>query len=255
MAFGSPPHWRKTSSSTTATSGLATFWGHSLRSAQVMASRYAPWCEVRDEITILVPDMNSSLTNTGYFVESKATGHRFFTDDIVIPEVQQPAVEDQVIYLHEHPEAMPLRRHRTKARTPAISMFDIEEGQVITQRLPDMFEPEPNYVDSRDSWSLEMGQPSSSSSPRMPEDLEADFWFGGGDVEVAQAQEQSSSSRAPTLRRLHCNVTDYIREDDEFGRCNLPGPNAMDGNVPGHEDHQQQGGLGAVAGLGSFNQS
>jgi hypothetical protein len=204
--------------------------------------------------------MNSSLTNTGYFVESKATGHRVFTNDIVIPEIQQPAVEDQVIYLPEHPEAMPLRRHRTKARTPAISMFDIEEGQVITQRLPDMFEPEPNYVDSSDSWSLE----GAIIVLKFTKDARRS---GGGFLvrwrrcggcpipgAVAQAQEQSSSSRAPTLRRLHCNVTDYIRED-EFGRCNLPGPNAMDANVPGHEDHQQQGGLGAVAGLESFNQS
>ena len=86
-------------------------------------ARYAPWREVREEITILGPDMNSSLTNTGDFVQSKATGRRFFTDDIVLPEVQQPAVEDQVIYLPERPEAMPLRRQRTKARTPAISMF------------------------------------------------------------------------------------------------------------------------------------
>ena len=57
-------------------------------------ARYAPWREVREEVTILGPDMSSSLTNTGYYVESKETGRRFFTDNIVIPEVQQPAVED-----------------------------------------------------------------------------------------------------------------------------------------------------------------
>ena len=178
-------------------------------------------------MTILGPDMHSSLTNTGYFVESKDTNRRFFTDDIVIPEVQQPAVEDQVLYLPERSEAMPLRRQRSKARTPAISMLDIEGERVITQRFPDMFEPRPSWVNSSDSWSLETRQQSStSSSPRRPEDLEEDFWIGGGDVEgvpntwcggsspgTPTNQDSSSSSRVPILRRLHCNVTDYIREE------------------------------------------
>ena len=93
----------------------------------------------------LGPDMNSSLTNTGYFVESKATGRRFFTDDIVIPEVQQPSVEEQVLYLPERPAAVPLRRQRAKARTPAISMLDIEGERVITQRFPEMFESNPSW--------------------------------------------------------------------------------------------------------------
>jgi hypothetical protein len=41
-------------------------------------ARYAPWREVREEVTILGPDMNSSLTNTGYLVQSKDSGRRFF---------------------------------------------------------------------------------------------------------------------------------------------------------------------------------
>ena len=188
-------------------------------------ARYAPWREVREEIKILGPDMNSSLTNTGYFVESKATGRRFFMDDIVIPEVQQPAVEEQVLYLPERPEAVPLRRQRSKARTPAISMLDIEGERVITQRFPEMFEPRPSWVDSSDSWSLETDEQSASStSPRMPVDLEEDWWPGGGEMEgvpntwcggssPGTPQQRSSSSRAPVLRRLHCNVTDYIREE------------------------------------------
>jgi hypothetical protein len=162
--------------------------------------------------------MNSSLTNTGYFVESKTTGRRFYTDDIVIPEVQQPSVENQVLYLPERPEAMPLRRQRSKARTPAISMLDIEGERVITQRFPDMFEPDPSYVDAGDSWTLDTDQQSSaSSSSRMPEDPEEDWWHGGGDVEgvpnTSRPGTPSQSSRAPTLRRLHCNVTSYIKEE------------------------------------------
>ena len=92
-------------------------------------ARYVAWRDVREEVRILGPDMNSSLTSTGYFVESKATGRRFYTDDIVIPEPQQPALEEQVLYLPERPAAVPLRRQRVKANTPAISMLDMEGGE------------------------------------------------------------------------------------------------------------------------------
>ena len=105
------------------------------------------------------------------------------------------------------------------------------------------------------------GQSSSSSSPRMPEDLEEDFWFGGGDVEGAQylVRWLKPRNKAPAPEHQPCGVCTAMSLTTsgrmKFGRCNLPGPNAMDANVPGHEDHQQQGGLGAVAGLESFNQS
>ena len=63
-------------------------------------------------------------------------------------------------------------------------MLDIEGARVITQRFPDMFEPDPSYVDAGDSWTLDTDQQSSaSSSSRMPEDPEEDWWHGGGDVE------------------------------------------------------------------------
>ena len=141
----------------------------------------------------------------------------------MIPEVQQPSVEEQVLYLPERPAAVPLRRQRAKARTPAISMLDIEGERVITQRFPEMFESNPSWVDSSDSWSLETDQQSSASSaPRMPEDPEED-WLGGGDVEGVPntwdggscpgTPQRNQSSRAPTLRRLHCNVTSYIKEE------------------------------------------
>ena len=80
--------------------------------------------------------MNSSITNTSYFVESSANGRRFFTDDVVIPEAHQPAAEDQVLYLPERPDGVPQRRHRRKAPVQAISMLHIDEERVITERFP-----------------------------------------------------------------------------------------------------------------------
>lgn len=100
-------------------------------------SRYAPWREVREAMIILGPDVHASLTNTGYFVKSVDAGRCFYT---VIPEAQQPAVEDQALYLPERLEQVPQRRHRTKAPLPAISMFDIEGKEKVVNQFPEMFE-------------------------------------------------------------------------------------------------------------------
>ena len=187
-------------------------------------ARYVAWRDVREEVRVLGPDMNSSLTNTGYFVESKATGRRFYTDDIVIPEPQQPALEEQVLYLPERPAAVPLRRQRVKASTPAISMLHMEGENIITNQFSEMFEPDPSYENSSDSWTLgTTDESSASSSPRIPIDPDEDWWPGGGDVEGVPntwdggsrpgTPPTSQSSRAPILRRIHCNVTEYIKEE------------------------------------------
>ena len=105
-------------------------------------ARYAPWREAGEEVKILGPDKHSSLTNTGYYACSTSTGRCFFTDDIIIiPEAQQPGVEDQVLYLPGRDAEAPQRRHRQKAQQPAISMFDIEGETKIVTRHPEMFEP------------------------------------------------------------------------------------------------------------------
>eukprot|EP00435_Cladocopium_sp_Y103_P029454 s2415_g7.t1 len=99
--------------------------------------RYTPWREVREEVIILGPDIYSSLTTTGYFVQSKATGRCFFTDDVVVPQLPPPNVEEQVLYLPERPEGAPLHRHRKKAAIQVLSMSDIEGERIIMQRHSD----------------------------------------------------------------------------------------------------------------------
>ena len=171
--------------------------------------------------------MNSALTNTGYFVESKATGRRFFTDDIVIPEVQQPSVEEQVLYLPERPAAVPLRRQRTKARTPAISMLDIEGEEKIVNRFPEMFEPTTpsHHGGSSDSWSMCTVTSSHESSwtPKSIEVEEEGWWIGGGDEEGAPnsqdggsrltASNNASMTNPAELRALHVNLTHYVEDE------------------------------------------
>ena len=191
-------------------------------------ARYAPWREVREEVKILGPDMNSSITSTSYFVESTANGRRFFTDDVVIPEAHQPAVEDQVLYLPERPDGVPQRRHRRKAPVQAISMLHIEGERVITERFPMMFEPLPGVEEgaSSDSWTLGTDEASSASSNFSKEmDHDELLCTGGGDVEGVPntwcggsspgtpGENQDQVLRAPVLRRLHCNVTEYIKEE------------------------------------------
>ena len=182
-------------------------------------ARYVAWRDIREEVKILGPDMNSSLTNTGYYVESKTTGRRFYTDDVVIPEAQQPAVEDQVLYLPERAEdAAPMRRHRTKEKVPAISMMNMEGERVITQRFSDMFDNDPYYVNSSDSWTLGTDdQSSASSSPKRTTDLEEEWWIGVGDVEEAPNNRAGSSypvaSNAAALRALHVNLTNHVGDE------------------------------------------
>ena len=186
-------------------------------------SRYAPWREDLEEVQVLGPDANSSLTNTGYYVRSVATGRHFFTDDIIIPEVNQPAVEDQVLYLPEREAEVPARRQRRKAAQPAISMFDIEGERKILERCSEMFEPPTpsHYGASSDSWSLETSMTEDATPPRRTDYEEEDLWIGGGDEEgVPNSRAGGAYPRTPqqtthalALRRLHLNVTDYIRDE------------------------------------------
>ena len=193
--------------------------------------RYAPWRDIREEVTVLGPDIYSSLTNTGYYVKSKTTGRHFFTDDIVVPELPQPAVEDQVLYLPERSPDAPMYRHRKKASVPAISMFfDIEGERVITQRHPEMFEFPLVTGASSDSWSLETEEASTPSTTRSAIGPEVDelgggdtgevpnTWAGGSHPGTSTSGELRPTLRGlfckgPALRSLHNNVTEYIREE------------------------------------------
>ena len=183
-------------------------------------SRYAPWREVREEVIVLGPDVYSSLTNTGYYVQSVTTNRCFFTDDIIIPEAQQPAVEDQVLYLPERENARPAHRMRHKAPQPIVSMLDIEGEEKIVARHPNLFENEvvPHDGASSDSWSLET-QTSTQSSPRIFQCMEEDWWIGVGDMEEAPNNRAGGSypvasyASPASLRVLHANVATYVGEE------------------------------------------
>ena len=213
-------------------------------------SRYAPWREDLEEVQVLGPDANSSLTNTGYYVRSVATGRHFFTDDIIIPEVNQPAVEDQVLYLPEREAEVPARRQRRKAAQPAISMFDIEGERKILERCSEMFEPPTpsHYGASSDSWSLETSMTEDATPPRRTDYEEEDLWIGGGDEEgVPNSRAGGAYPRTPqqtthalALRRLHLNVTDYIRDELHHIECLFNRTGTMDAGGDGG-DHQQSG--------------
>ena len=186
-------------------------------------SRYAPWREVREQVIILGPDVYSSLTNTGYYVQSVTTGRCFFTDDIIIPEAQQPAVEDQVLYLPERADEQPRRRLRQKTPQPLVSMLDIEGEAKILDRHPDLFEPDvaSNYAASSDSWTLETAAASTDSSPTIPKFEEEDWWIGAGDLEEAPNNRAGGSYPVASclphaaLRTLHVNLTQYVGEELE----------------------------------------
>ena len=91
-----------------------------------------------------------------------------------------------------------------------------------------MFEPLPGVEEgaSSDSWTLGTDEASSASSNSSKEmDHDELFCTGGGDVEGVPntwcggsspgtpGKNQDQVLRAPVLRRLHCNVTEYIKEE------------------------------------------
>ena len=205
--------------------------------------RYHPWREVREEVTVMGPDMHSSLTNTGYFVQSKTTGRFFYTDDIVIADPAQPAaLEDQVLYLPERPDApapAPVRR-RLRGKQPAVSMRTIEGEKCILAHFGVQFEPlpplgpyKPPYCEayshddtSSDSWTLSATSDSDyESDPRQEvqggysdKDGVPNTWAGGsypGTSSQALQQETRISALGPipALRRMHVNLTEYIQDE------------------------------------------
>ena len=225
MAVSGTPRWRKTPEKPAEHLGLAG-WPSLALGAKAFAlrkswqSRYAPWREVREEVVILGPDVYSSLTNTGYYVQSVATKRCFFTDDIIIPETQQPAAEDQVLYLSEREDARPERRLRHKAPQPLVSMLDIEGEEKIVARHPTFFENviAPHDGDSSDSWSLET-QASTQSSPKVFQCMEEDWWIGVGDMEEAPNNRAggsypvASQAYPASLRTLQANLASHVGEE------------------------------------------
>ena len=138
-------------------------------------ARYAPWRDVREEVTVLGPDAFSSLTSPEYYVRSTSTGRCFFTDDVFLPELS-PAIEDQpqgdMIYLPERDPQVPLRRHRTKSPPQALSMMNIEGEKAILDRCPHVFEPEMASQCGASSDSCTLGTATAPSSDRRNGGLE-----------------------------------------------------------------------------------
>ena len=207
---------------------------------------YDQWRDVREEVKVLGPDIHSSLTSTGYYVQSITTGRKFYTDDVVIPALDQPTAEDQVLYLPERPPVPAPRRLRAKTSVPAISMCNIEGEEIILKRFGQMFEPlpprgpyKPPYYEtdahddgSSDSWTLdatsdedyvseassgrELGgyqkgkAPNSRCGGSSPAALSQNLQQGAASSHEAP---QPLSQRLPALQRLHHNITDYIKDE------------------------------------------
>ena len=113
-------------------------------------NRYEQWRNAREEVRVMGPAINSSLTNTSYFVQSVATNRFFYTDDIVMPDWNQPAIEEQVIYLPELPGGAPRPTRRVRGKTSPLSLSTLcIEGETSIwalkqlRTLDPMFEPLP----------------------------------------------------------------------------------------------------------------
>ena len=96
--------------------------------------RYQPWRELRDEVVVLGPALQSSMTTTNYYVQSLETKKVFYTDDVVVPAADQPEAEEALVHLPvllDQPgqalwDEIPRRRLREKTALPQLSMLCME---------------------------------------------------------------------------------------------------------------------------------
>ena len=190
--------------------------------------RYQPWREVRDEVTVLGPAIQSSLTTTSYYVQSIESQRYFYTDDVVVPSAEQPEAEEALVHLPElgdsPPKPMweggvPRRRLRDKTAVPQLSMLRMEgEGvaaawmntwlavhrdqfDAIAPNAPCLFSLEV----SSDSWTLETPERTSSEEAESQGGssgfvMEVDG-LGGGEKEEAPNNQDGGSRLVASNQR------------------------------------------------------
>ena len=148
--------------------------------------RYQPWREIRDEVVVLGPALQSSLTSASYYVQSVETKRFFFTDDVVVPMANQPEAGEICAYLPELDQppgapqwdgSVPWRRLHEKTAIPQLSMIymDWEISARVQNWLCDhraLFDvhapndPDLNNLEvSTDSWTIETPERTPSDGP------------------------------------------------------------------------------------------
>ena len=182
--------------------------------------RYQPWREVRDEVIVLGPAIQSSLTTTSYYVQSIDSQRFFYTDDVVVPAADQPEANEALVHLPEvgdvPPRPMwdggvPRRRLRDKTAVPQLSMLHMEgEGvaatwmhkwlvahrecfDAIAPNAPSLFSLE----FSSDSWTLETPERTTSEEDESQGgsncgSMEVDSIRGGEKEEAPNNQDGGS---------------------------------------------------------------
>ena len=197
--------------------------------------RYQPWRDIRDEVIILGPALQSSLTSTSYYVQSVETKRFFYTDDVVVPSHTQPEAADACVYLPEigdQPPStpswegqIPRRRLREKTAVPQLSMVYMEgEMSACVQKwlcehraLFDEHAPNdpvlaslevssdswtvetPARTSSSDSWNVE-GTSEGSSQGTQVKGSGVEDSFGGEEKEEAPNNQDGGSCLVASLQ-------------------------------------------------------
>lgn len=132
--------------------------------------RYQSWREIRDEVRVLGPASQSSMT-----VQPLEANKFFYTDDVVVPSADQPEAGDMMVHLpalSDSPQrpawqdGIPRRRVTEKTAIPQVSMLHMEGEDAWCQTwlcrhrdVSDAFNPnDPNLFKpevSSDSWTIE----------------------------------------------------------------------------------------------------
>ena len=185
--------------------------------------RYQPWREIRDEVLVLGPAIQSSLTTTSYYVQSVEAQRYFYTDDVVVPNADQPESAEALVHLPELPDSpvrgfweggVPRRRLREKTAIPQLSMLHMEGEEWVQKWLclhRDQFDHPAPQQDalrlegevSSDSWTIETPDRSSSSeraSLSASDSMEEDS-TGGGEWAEAPNNQDGGSRLVASLKK------------------------------------------------------
>eukprot|EP00438_Fugacium_kawagutii_P026545 Skav234025 [mRNA] locus=scaffold1243:187385:190006:+ [translate_table: standard] len=172
--------------------------------------RYEPWREVREPVRIMGPAKFSSITSTSYYVISEETGKWFYTNDMVIPEPNQPVEEDRVVYVPElapddvRPEPLEAPTHRVRGKqAPAMVSTMTTPWTSYELELEDQLSS-----GGESSWTLQTRSSMSSPQSRSTgEELEV----CGGDMEGVPNTWAGGSHPGTPMHDI--DVLDHVQQN------------------------------------------
>ena len=196
--------------------------------------RYQPWREIRDEVVVLGPALQSSMTTTSYYVQSLETKRFFYTDDVVVPSPNQPEADEALVHLpvlSDPPrrpawqDGVPRRRLTEKTAIPQVSMLHMEGEDAWCQnwlcKHRELFDacspnnPELFQVEiSSDSWTIE--------TPEREASCEGGSQGAETQSSVSMVEDSSGGGEKEGAPNNQCGGSSLVAPKDDEAPGNIP---------------------------------